>query len=154
MLLSDSFLLCAKKRVSAGHRLTEGDLRRCVSDLYFALFHAICETLAGMIQGDERLPISKEAWLRLYRLPDHAAVAKACDDGRIVELSQPVQQFASQFKAMKVLREDADYDASKPFEISEVRKIVQLVETVLANFKSADLQQRLKFAVLVSIKRR
>ncbi len=154
MLLSEGFVKTAKGRLSGGVPLTEADLRRCVSDLYFALFHAICETLAFVIKGEEEYAISKEVWVRLYRLPDHATVAKQCDDGRISELTKPIQQFASQFKSMKVLREDADYDGSKQFETSEVRKILQLVETAIANFQACDEQQRRKFAFFVSLKRR
>ncbi|MFZ5708773.1 MAG: hypothetical protein ACOY4T_03675 [Pseudomonadota bacterium] len=154
MLLSDGFLQSARKRLDPQTKISEADLRRCVSDLYFAMFHAVCETLAFIIQGEEDLAITREAWVRLYRLPDHSVVAKNCDDGRLLELPTQIQQFAGQFKTMKVHREDADYDASKQFEASKVRRMLELVETVLQSFKDSDKQHKLKFAVLVALKRR
>ena len=153
MLLSDGFLETARERLGPRKGLSESDLRRAVSDLYFAMFHTVCETLASILQNAEHEAASKEAWLRLYRLPDHAHVAKQCDDGRLRELPNEIQQFAGQFKAMKTKREDADYDASKQFKTSEVRKMLELVESAVNAFKACDHQMQLKFAVFASVKK-
>ena len=101
MLLSEGFLRTAKSRLTIEGHLTEPDLRRAVSDLYFAMLHTICETLAGTLGEPLSYTAAKEAWIRLYRLPDHAHVAKHCDDSRIREFPDEIQRFAAQFKAAK-----------------------------------------------------
>lgn len=154
MLLSDGFLATAKDRLRPERVAGEADLRRCLSDLYFALFHTLCETLAFSVKDDVVSPAAREAWLRLYRLPDHALVAKGCDDTRIRDLPTNVQRFAGQFKTMKTLREDADYDGAAQFEATEVRKYLEVVESAITGFRTADDNARWVFATLVSIKRR
>ena len=134
--------------------MTEPDLRRAVSDLYFAMLHTICETLAGTLGEPLSYTAAKEAWIRLYRLPDHAHVAKHCDDSRIREFPDEIQRFAAQFKAAKTRREDADYDASATFRTSDIRKMVQLVESAVLSFKAADDASKLAFAFFVALRRR
>jgi len=100
------------------------------------------------------LVVVREAWARIYRLPDHGMVAKQCDDGRIREFPDAIQKFASQLKGLKASREEADYDASIQLETSEVRNSIQIVETAIQGFKDSDQQLQFAFAVFVSNRRR
>lgn len=154
MPLSDELLETARKRLGEPASRTETDLRRAISDLYYALFHALCETLAGLVAADSDRAASKEAWLSLYRLPDHEHVAKRCRDGRIREFPESLQRFANHFVAFKAKREDADYDVSKQFLHSQVANDIGIVETILHDFNKVDTKHRRNFAVFVSVKSR
>lgn len=154
MPLSDELLDTAKKRLGERTGRTEADLRRAVSDLYYALFHVLCETLAALVDADSDRAASKEAWLSLYRLPDHDFVAKRCRDGRIHDYPEAVRRFAAQFVTFKAKREDADYDVSKQFVHSQVANDIGIVETTIRGFNAVSTQHRQNFAVFVSVKSR
>ena len=152
MLLSDGFLATAAERLKSD-ALSEPQLRRAISDMYFGMFHVICETLASKVLADD-IAATKEAWLRLYRLPDHGTVAKACDDGRVSEFPREIGQFAAQYKALKTKREDADYNGAAQFKSSEVRTTLQLVNSAVQAFNMCDPDKKYAFAVFVALKRR
>lgn len=154
MLLSDGFLQTARERLSKSAGTTEADLRRAYSDLYYVLFHQVCETLVLTVHLDDRA-VTKEVWTRLYRLPDHALIAKACDDGRVLDFPRTLQQFAALYKALKQLRESADYDASAQFKTSDVRNALSQVETVIRAYREqVALETRITFCMFLAIRKR
>ena len=60
---------------------TETDLRRATSDLYFSLVpQAMAKRWWKAFNVDPVLPIEKEAWRRMYRMPDHAHIEKQMQD--------------------------------------------------------------------------
>lgn len=153
MLLSDGFLLTSRERLSKSSGTTEADLRRAYSDLYYVLFHHVCETLVLTIKLDDRL-VTNEVWTRLYRLPDHALIAKACDDGRVSEFPRTLQQFAALHKTLKELREAADYDASARFKTSDVRNALSQVETVVRAFREQiPVETRITFCMFLALRK-
>lgn len=132
---------------------TEADLRRATSDLYFSLFHRLCETLVeGLSPSDPVRPAEKEAWRRLYRIPDHKHVERQCRDQKIEKLPREIRLFANQLVNFKTKREDADYDPLAKFDIFEVTRDVEIAESAIKQFDSCDASTRRHFAIFVAMK--
>ena len=55
-------------------RPTQALLRRAVSTVYYAMFHALAANAADLLMGTSRGP----AWHRVYRSLDHGRARKAC----------------------------------------------------------------------------
>lgn len=142
----------AKRRV--GDPRSEADLRRATSDLYYALFHRVCEALVAPIWSDRDSQAFKETITTIYRLPEHKFVESRCKEIEQQAFSGEVKTFARTLMAMKNKRADADYDPLKIFEISAVRNDVILVEKVLEGFNAADLVEQTRFAYFVALKGR
>ncbi|SEK79345.1 hypothetical protein SAMN05443999_102275 [Roseovarius azorensis] len=153
-LLSTEFLETAKKRVSAIPGRTESDLRRATSDLYYALFHRVCEALIEPIGVVFDSNPFKEMYRTLYRIPDHGFLEKRCKEVKGHSFSDAISAFANQIAVMKNKRELADYDPLATFVISGIENDVQVVTSVLENFNLADPIERVRFAYFVSLKGR
>jgi len=154
-LLSSQLLASARKRLRATEDRTETDLRRATSDLYFSLFHRLCEALVeGLQPSDPVLPMEKEAWRRMYRMPDHAHIEKQCKDAHLSKSPRGVRLFANQLVNFKNKREDADYDPLARFEIHEVVNDIDIVESAISGFDDCDSSSRRMFALFVATKPR
>lgn len=132
--------------------MTEADLRRVTSDLYYALFHRICEALVAPLGADPDNPAFIEAYKNLYRQPDHSHIEKKCKELKRHNFSEPVNRFAEQFVALKNKRENADYDPLAKFAISSVRMDIQSIESVISDFDNAEPSEQTHFAYFVSLK--
>ena len=129
-------------------------MRRATSDLYYAMFHTLCETLAGLVDTSHPTAIGKEAWLGLYRMPDHKQAEKRCADGRINEFPDGIGNFARLFVTFKTKREDADYDGLARFAISQVRNDLIVVEACIADFHRVDPSLKQQFALFAALRPR
>ncbi len=148
--ISSSLIEIAKQRIEVKPGITESHLRRATSDLYYAMFHKLCETLASALRPVEPADIFREAYQTLYRYPKHGYIAKRCRDKKIARFEQPMQLFSQQFVSFKDKRERADYDPVSKMVMSEVRNDIEIVETVLARFDSCPEEHRFCFAVFVA----
>lgn len=152
-LLSEPLLTVARARLD--DRLhSEANLRRATSDLYYAMFHAICEALVepfGVVQDSEAY---KGAMRSLYRNVEHGHAERQCR--KIIEegkLSPEMLNFAQYYVSMKNKREEADYDPLSTFSIQKVRKDLQITETRLNAFWAADPAERAAFAFMIGLRR-
>ena len=82
-----------------------------------------------------------------------ATLRSAVTTGESESFPKKFSSLQSQFKAMKTRREDADYDAQQQFKTSEVRKMLELVESTITSFKATDRQLQLHFAFFVALKK-
>ncbi|MEO1138284.1 MAG: hypothetical protein AAFW87_02400 [Pseudomonadota bacterium] len=129
-------------------------MRRATSDLYYALFHRVCEAL---VQPIGLLPESTafvETYRTLYRIPDHAFVAQRCKEVRSHSFSEAIASFGQQIVVMRTKREDADYDPMKRFAISVVNNDLSTVASVIKGFGKTDPVEQARFAYFVSLKGR
>lgn len=154
--LSDEFLECARRRLQTEPSLKkEGELRRATSDLYFALFHAVCGALVEEFVFDGETESFREVFLAIYKQVDHGRLEK--NARRVAQkkpsFSEPLTAFAKQISAMKNKREQADYDPLAQIKLSTVTSDLQTVETTLQRFWEASLEQRAKFSVFLAVSR-
>lgn len=152
-LLSKELVEVAQARLDGSlHR--EANLRRATSDLYYAMFHAICEALVELFEVVPESEAYKSAMRSLYRTVEHGYVERRCR--KIIEegkFSSPLLDFAKQLVSLKNKREEADYDPLETFAIREVKKDLQITETRLAAFWAADPAERAAFAFILGLRR-
>ncbi|MYC32883.1 MAG: hypothetical protein F4X64_06865 [Chloroflexi bacterium] len=68
-MISDD-LLDVARRLAEGNP-SQTDLRRAISSVYYALFHAIAQSNADTLVGDAPLVRDPDAWRQAYRALDH-----------------------------------------------------------------------------------
>ena len=151
--LSEQLVQCAMRRIGSAPNLTEADLRPATRDLYYALFHRLCEALVeGLKQSDPVTPVERVAWQRLYRLPSHAYVVKQCKSDFVAKMPQGIRTFATQVAAFKTKRDDADYDPIATFELAAVRKDLDIAESAVQRFDACEPSSRRHFAIFAALK--
>ena len=111
-------------------RLTQADLRRCVSTAYYALFHFLAD------EGVKRLTSSSPHQDILARAFAHTEMRKSCHlylktplPPSAVPLLGPaipheLKEIATAFIDLQDLRHDADYNRGRVYEIGEARDAV------------------------------
>lgn len=153
-LLSRQLLETAKKRLAEPRKCTEADLRRATSDLYYALFHRVCEALVQPLGSDPENKAFRETWITIYRLPDHGLLVKRCKEIMDHAFSNEVKKFAQFLTTLRTKREDADYDPLAIFKLSDVYNDTRQAEDLLTRFDAVDAAERARFAWFVAFSRK
>ena len=154
-LLSSPLLRVAIARINDSAERSEANLRRATSDLYYAMFHAMCEAVVEPFAVQPESEAFLEAYTRLYRQPEHGHIERRCKEiSRSDEFTLELRRFAKHMVTMKNKRELADYHPLQKFMISVVRKDCEITETMLAAFWAAEPKQRAAFVYMVAINRR
>jgi hypothetical protein len=126
-------------------------LRRATSDIYFALFHKVCETLVAAIGQDADNAAFRETYITLYRLPEHGLLEKRCKEALGQGFSIEVKKFAQHLITMKNKRHQADYDPLEKFAISDVENDLSLARSALTGFDKVVAAERARFAYFASL---
>ena len=151
-LLSAQLIRTARDRCEVVPHISEADLRRATSDIYYAMFHALAETLVAHISSDKMDNATREVYENLYRIPDHQHVNKRCREITKHSFSDALQKFAAFFPTLQSKRHNADYNPRARFERSNVMKDIQIVEDLLDEFRENDPQERVRFAYFLCLK--
>jgi len=143
----------ARARISETAARNEANLRRATSDLYYCVFHAICEALVeplGIVPDNEAF---KETYTNLYRQLEHGYAEKRCREAAQNELF-PVElsRFAKLFVSLKNKRERADYHPLDQFRISVLKNDLETTETRITDFWRAPASRRAHFACFVGLR--
>lgn len=152
-MLSDDFLDIAL-RLAEGSP-TQADLRRAISSVYYAIFHAICQSNADTLAGDNPQDRDRMAWRQAYRALEHGYARQRCrqarTDGRF---SAAVQSLADFFADTQSLRNLADYDPGRTFSQQQV--LVAIAEAIahVEAFRAVPTRERRAFAVFVLMRER
>lgn len=149
--LSVDLLRCASRRFFVPTECTEADLRRATSDIYYALFHVVCETLVESIGNEPENQAFVEIYRALYRLPDHQYLEKKCKEALSARFSIAVTTLAQHLISMKNKRALADYDPLEQFELSAVANDLRLAESAITGFRCLDPTERSRFAIFVAL---
>ncbi|MEO0403121.1 MAG: hypothetical protein AAF214_12160, partial [Pseudomonadota bacterium] len=129
------------------------DLRRAISDAYYAMFHRLCEALVEHMNAQDPSETAfKQTFETLYRLPDHKLVTEKCKQAHKFGFSKEVVSFANGLAKFKLKREQADYNPLEKFAISEVRTDIETVETHMKKFDGLNPVERSRFAYFVCLK--
>lgn len=152
--LEPEFLLDHARRLTSGSgRPYTADTRRAASAAYYAAYHATAAAAAGhLFGGDGRLLgvrwFSHQAVINASRLVSRLGPATAADPGAgaeqhrdraIWEIFQAVSgaqidllEVMDLLRSLKVEREIADYDRTRPVYRSSVRNLVSQASTVVS----------------------
>lgn len=149
--LSAQLLQTARNRVQTPKACTEADLRRATSDLYYALFHAICEAVVEPLGADPENPAFVETYRAMYRHADHQTLEKRSKEALAGTFTAPCRQFAQRLIAMKNKRAAADYDPLETLSISDVSSDLDACEKVLAGFWAMAKMERSRLALFLTL---
>ncbi len=127
----------------------QANLRRAASSAYYALFHCLAEHCADLLVGGAGANRSRQAWRQTYRGLQHGVIRKRCQDRRIREFSEGVQDFAAIFCTMQTRRHEADYDPYSRFSRLEVIEDIGRVQNAITCFENVSDKDRRAFAVYV-----
>lgn len=132
----------------------QANLRRAVSTIYYAIFHALCNNCANCFVGRTG-DYPRAAWRRTYRALNHRFAKEACNTNkqnkrRIIEkFPNEIQDFADQFYNMQIKRHSADYDPDFKLTKSSVETDLLTAKSIIKAFEAAPLSDRRAFATLV-----
>ena len=147
-------LLDIARRLAEGNP-TQTDLRRAVSSVYYALFHAICQSNADTLVGDDSIPHDQLAWRQTYRALEHGYARQRCFMARHnPRFTQPIQTLADYFTTVQGYRHQADYDPDTNFDLQEVLVTIAQIDEIIADFRAAPTPERRAFAVYVLMRER
>ena len=152
-MISDDLLDIARRL--AEDSLTQTDLRRAVSSAYYALFHAICQSNADTLVGEDPQSRDEAAWRQAYRALDHGYARQR--SGQIKSnqrFSMPIQNLAEYFAVFQRRRHRADYDPDGSFLQPEAMAAVAQAEALISAFRAVPASERRAFAVYVLMRER
>lgn len=136
-----------------GQLPTDEHVRRAVSNIYYALFHALAESNATALIGSPSDALTAAAWSRVYRGLDHNAARRELQRNR-QEFSTESRRFADAFADVQGLRYAADYDHNAVIPINQVRTLLDEAEATILNYWQAALSERIYIATLTLVRPR
>ena len=152
-MIADDLLNIAR-RLATGSP-TQTDLRRAISSIYYAVFHAICQSNADTLVGDNPQFRDQSAWRQAYRALEHGYGKRRCQyarsDGRF---SPAVCELADRFALLQGRRHRADYDPDESFTQEEVLTAATQVESAITDFRAVPNREHRAFAVYVLMRER
>ena len=129
-------------------RPRQADLCRAVSTAYYALFHTLAGCGADLIAGATRRSRSQPAWEQTYRALEHGHARQQCRNTSVMaRFPQVVQDFAAWFVDVQRHRHYADYAPVTAFTRTEVVRMVNATENIIAQFNAAPTRDRRAFAI-------
>ncbi len=147
-------LLDIARRLAAGSP-TQTDLRCAISSIYYAVFHAICQSNADTLVGENPQDRDQSAWRQAYRALEHGYARRRCQSAQSDSRFSPaVCELADLFVLLQVRRHRADYDPDDSFTQQEVLAAVTQVEDVISDFRASPARERRAFAVYLLMRER
>ena len=140
---------------SGGNPPSQTDLRRAASSAYYALFHAVAQSNADTLVGDDPLDRDQDAWRQAYRALEHGYARQRCQQAqRNPRFSPAVQRLAEYFGQLQTLRSRADYDPDEIFSLGEIQAAITQTGRHIAAFRAAPARERRAFAVYILMRER
>jgi hypothetical protein len=139
----------------SSRRPRQSDLKRAISSAYYAMFHALCRTVADGMIGTAGSIRSAPAWRQAYRSVEHGFAKAQCSNGKVMtRFPQEIQDFGNLFVKLQEDRHNADYDPMSRFQRSDVVQIIAAVEETIKLYRRAPVKDRRAFAVWATMKAR
>ena len=152
-MISDDLLDIAR-RLAEGNP-TQTDLRRATSSVYYAMFHAVCQSNADTLVGGDPQDRDQLAWRQTYRALEHGYARQRCQRVSVGDRFSPsIQLLAGSFVDMQTLRHRADYDPDTSLVPWEVVASINEADGYISAFRSAPVRERRAFAVYVLMRER
>lgn len=138
-----------------GGKPRQADLRRAVSTIYYALFHALCRNCADSLIGTKGSDRSNPAWRQAYRSVGHKYAKRACSDQRTMKFfPKEIEDFGNTFVSSQIKRLLADYDPSYRVTRSEVLTDIKTAESAMKKLRASRIKHRRAFAAWVTLMNR
>ena len=152
-MISDDLLDIAR-RLANGNP-TQTDLRRAVSSVYYAVFHAVCQSNADTLVGDNPHSRDELAWRQAYRALEHGYARQRCQSmQRDSRFSTAICALAERFVSLQSRRHRADYDPEVPFSQREILAEIEQASQLIADFRNTPAQERRAFAIFILMRER
>lgn len=136
-------------------RSRQAELRRSVSTIYYAAFHAFAENNANTLIGSGPQAHSDPAWELTYRAIDHGRTRARCDDRAAISRFPPeIREMAALFVRLQAMRHRADYASHETYSRSQVLQLAIETRQSIDAFESVDLNQRRSFAAYLLFQER
>ena len=156
-MIADDLLDIARRlgQGDAGQPPNQTDLRRAISNVYYALFHAIAQSNADTLVGDEPQLRDQVAWRQAYRALEHGYAKRRCQQAQLSpRFSPPVQGLARHFVHIQNRRHQADYDPDEIFNHQGVLSSITEADGHIRAFRAVPVQERRAFAVYILMRER
>jgi hypothetical protein len=153
--MKDELIASARRRLaSTGKRTRHVDIRRAISDAYYALFHALAQSCADELIGANKR--STDAWARVYRALDHKAAKDRLKKSAATNGAEAgLIAFATAFADLQELRHDADYSPRPPgLNRQSALALVDEAEQAIRDFDRLDLFKKRSLATEILFKDR
>jgi uncharacterized protein (UPF0332 family) len=144
----------AEKLTRGSGKPRQSDIKRAVSTIYYAMFHALCRNTADMLVGKTKAARSQPAWLQTYRAVDHGFAKGQCKHGVIKKFPKEIEDFAVCFVDMQEARHRADYDPASKFTRGEVTAMIREASAVIGKIGRVASSDRVAFAAFVVMRQR
>lgn len=151
---SDHLIGAARRILRLKGRPREVDLRRAVSDCYYALFHALAGSCADSFVGVGKR--GSDTYVQVYRSLDHTAAKRVLTREKDrADRPRELRDFAALFVMLQDLRHQADYDP-RPFRRDRLELTVMFenAETILSGLKRLSPDLRTELAAILLLKTR
>ena len=137
-------LIRASRLLASGAPSQEA-LRRAVSTVYYAMFHALATSNADLIVGPKSTT-NQNDWISTYRSLRHFRAENPLH-GWPHLFSPPVRNFAVVIGSIKAEREEADYNPDVNFSQRQVIIWIDRAEQAILDFNAASPQERSMVAI-------
>jgi|OM-RGC.v1.023434993 hypothetical protein len=142
-------------RASGAARPRQSDLKRGLSTVYYAVFHAIRRNCADCLIGGSSADRSLPAWRQTYRAVEHARAKDQCRNrAMLAKFPKEVEDFAAFFVAIQERRHRADYDPAYRVTRTMVEQDIALAERAIQRLTAAPIKDRRAFAAWVLFRAR
>ena len=129
-------------------------LKRAVSTVYYAMFHAICANAMELLAPAEDLAISA-ARLQAYRGMEHTHARNQCrNSDTMAPFPTEIKAFARIFVENQGYRNQADYNPISEFYPEDVSQIIENAEIAIDQLSSAPASIRRAFAITILLRNR
>ena len=136
------------------------DLRRAISNAYYALFHEVCTAGADQVIGRRRR--SEALYALVYRSIDHRGLRQLCED--LVKPTLPAKYnrhvpggfshlgvgfFSFAVVDLQTKRHSADYDPMIRLNVSDARMAIRTARRALTLFRMVARERRVFLILLL-----
>jgi hypothetical protein len=135
-----------------GTNLRKAAMRRSVSGVYYAVFHALCFVCASELIGWSQ---ENELLEPIYRLPDHGTAKKRLKGRDAASIGPAVVDIGNNFIDLQEARNAADYSPpAMPVRHDETLRLIALAGQTVTLIENLTTDERRKVAVLLIAKPR
>ena len=156
-MIADDLLAIARRLAQGdgGQPPSQTDLRRAVSSVYYAMFHAVAQSNADSLVGDDSLDRDQSAWRQVYRALEHGYARQRCRQAASSSrFSTPIQRLADYFALAQNRRHRADYDPDEAFTEQETLTAITEAGQHIAALRATPPRERRAFAVYILMRER
>lgn len=156
-MIADDLLGIARRLAQGGggQPPSQTDLRRAVSSVYYAMFHAVAQSNADTLVGDDPLERDQMAWRQVYRALEHGYARQRCRQvASSSRFSIPIQRLADYFALAQNRRHRADYDPDEAFTEQETLTAITEAGQHIAALLATPSRERRAFAVYILMRER